>query len=84
MLSSAGNQTHFKLAVCDNKTGEVDAFVDFENVFGFGDFAASLLQLIGHDRRGRFSCRGRPRDEDDDKRGSIRFGAKAEPPQDFT
>jgi hypothetical protein len=54
MLSAAGNQTHLKLVVCDNKTGEVGAFVDFENVFGFDEFAASLVRMIGHEPEGEF------------------------------
>lgn len=54
LLSAAGNQTHFKLVVCDNKSGEVAAFVDSTNAFGFDEFAATLVKLIGHEPSGEF------------------------------
>ena len=56
MLSSAGNQTRFKLLVVDNETGEVGAFVDFENSFGFDDFVADLVKVIGHEPVGDFAA----------------------------
>jgi len=56
LLSSAGNQTHFKLVVCDNETGEVGAFVDFENVFAFDEFAGNLVKLVGHEPTGDFAA----------------------------
>lgn len=56
LLSAVGNQTHFKFIVCDNGTGEVEAFVDFKNVFAFDEFVGSLAELIGHEAEGDFSA----------------------------
>ena len=36
LIASAANQTHFKLLVVNNQSGEVAAFIDYENVFRFG------------------------------------------------
>jgi hypothetical protein len=46
LVSSAANQTHFKLVVVDNMTSEVTAFIDFENVFGFDKLVEGLAKNI--------------------------------------
>lgn len=49
LVASAANQTHFKLVIVDNQSGEIYAFVDFENVFGFDQLASAMVRAIGHE-----------------------------------
>ncbi len=54
LVSSAANQTHFKLVVIDCMSGEVTVFIDFENNFGFDEFASGMAMAIGHEPVGDF------------------------------
>jgi hypothetical protein len=54
LVASAANQTHFKLVIIDNKSGQIYAFVDFENVFGFDQLASAMVRAIGHESEGNF------------------------------
>jgi len=54
LLSAAGNQTHFKLVIINSMTSAVTAFIDFENTFELGEFAAAMTTLIGHEEVGDF------------------------------
>jgi hypothetical protein len=56
LVASAANQTHFKVVVVNNQSGEVAAFVDFENVFRFDDLVANMATAIGHEPEGDFSA----------------------------
>lgn len=56
LVSSAANQTHFKLIVVDNQTGEVTAFVDFENVFPFDELVSGMALAIGREPEGDFAA----------------------------
>jgi hypothetical protein len=56
LVSSAANQSHFKLLVINNQTTEVAAFVDFEKVFGFNDLASAMALAIGHEPEGDFAA----------------------------
>ena len=54
LISSAANQTHFKLVVVNNQSGEVAAFVDFENDFQFDELVSAMATPIGHEPEGDF------------------------------
>jgi hypothetical protein len=56
LIASAANQTHFKLVVVDNQNGEVAAFIDFENVFRFGELVSTMATAIGHEPEGDFGA----------------------------
>jgi hypothetical protein len=56
IVSSAANQTHFKLIVINNQSAEIGAFVDFENVFGFDKLASAMVSAIGHEPGGDFAA----------------------------
>jgi hypothetical protein len=56
LISSAANQTHFKLMVLNNQSGEVTAFIDFENVFGFDELVSTMAAAIGHEPEGDFGA----------------------------
>jgi hypothetical protein len=56
LLSSAANQTHFKLVVANNRTSEVTAFIDFENVFEFDKLVEGMARAIGHEPMGDFGA----------------------------
>jgi hypothetical protein len=56
LIASAAYQTHFKLVVVNNQSGEVAAFVDFENVFRFDDLVANMAAAIGYEPEGDFSA----------------------------
>jgi hypothetical protein len=56
LVASAANQTHFKLVVINNQNGDVAAFVDFENVFGFDQLVSGMAISIGHEPEGDFSA----------------------------
>ena len=55
-MSSAANQSHFKLLVINNQTAEVAAFIDFENVFRFDRLASAMALAIGHEPEGDFAA----------------------------
>jgi hypothetical protein len=55
LVSSAANQTHFKLIVVNNQTSDITAFIDFENVFGFAEMASAMVLSIGHEPSGDFA-----------------------------
>lgn len=52
LIASAANQTHFKLVVVNNQNGEVAAFIDFENVFGFDQLVSTMATAIWHEPEG--------------------------------
>lgn len=56
LISSAANQTHFKLVVVNNQSGEVAAFVDFENDFRFDELVSAMATAIGHEPEGDFGA----------------------------
>ena len=56
LVSSAANQTHFKLVIINNQSAEVGAFVDFENVFKFDELASAMVSAIGHEPLGNFAA----------------------------
>jgi hypothetical protein len=56
LIASAANQSHFKLLVINNRTTEVTAFVDFENVFEFGRLVSTMALAIGHEPEGDFAA----------------------------
>jgi hypothetical protein len=56
LVSSAANQSHFKLLVINNQTAEVAAFIDFENVFRFDRLATAMALAIGHEPDGDFAA----------------------------
>ncbi len=56
LLSAAANQTHFKLVVANNRTSEVTAFVDFENVFRFDKLVEGVALAIGDEPEGDFAA----------------------------
>ena len=56
LIASAANQTHFKLVIINNQNGEVGAFIDFENVFGFDQLASAMVNAIGHEPEGDFDA----------------------------
>ena len=50
-------RTHFKMIVInDERTQEVCAFVDFENVFCFDELASAMVSAIGHEPVGDFDA----------------------------
>jgi hypothetical protein len=56
LVASAANQSHFKLLVINNRTTEVAAFVDFENVFRFDRLVSAMALAIGHEPEGDFAA----------------------------
>lgn len=56
LIASAANQTHFKLVVVNNQSGEVAAFIDYENVFRFDELVSTMATAIGHDPEGDFGA----------------------------
>ena len=42
LLAAAASQTHFKMVIVNCATSKVTAFVDYENVFGFGELAEAI------------------------------------------
>jgi hypothetical protein len=56
LVASAANQTHFKLVVINNQTTEVTAFIDFENVFEFGELVSGMALAVGHEPEGDFEA----------------------------
>jgi hypothetical protein len=56
LVASAANQSHFKMLVINNRTAEVAAFVDFENVFEFGRLVSAMALAIGHEPEGDFAA----------------------------
>ena len=42
--------------IINNQDGEVGAFIDFENVFGFDHFASAMVNAIGHEPEGDFDA----------------------------
>jgi hypothetical protein len=56
LVSTAANQTHFKLVVANNQTSEITAFIDFENVFEFDKLADGMARAIGNEPPGDFSA----------------------------
>ena len=56
LVSSAANQTHLKLLIINNQTGEVGGFIDFDNVFDFDELASAMAIVIGHEPEGDFGA----------------------------
>jgi hypothetical protein len=56
LVTSAANQTHFKLIVVNNQTAEIAAFVDYENVFEFDRLASQMALAIGPEPEGDFAA----------------------------
>jgi hypothetical protein len=56
LIASAANQTHFKLVVINNQSGEVTAFIDFENIFQFDRLVSAMATAIGHEPEGDFGA----------------------------
>jgi hypothetical protein len=56
LIASAANQTHFKLVVVNNQSGEVAAFIDYENTFEFDELASAMATAIGHEPEGDFGA----------------------------
>jgi hypothetical protein len=56
LVASAANQSQFKLLVINNRTTEVAAFIDFENVFGFDRLVSAMALAIGHEPEGDFAA----------------------------
>jgi hypothetical protein len=54
LIASAANQTHFKLLVINNQSGEVAAFIDFENAFEFDWFVSAMAMANGHEPEADF------------------------------
>ena len=54
LVSSVAKQTHLKLVIINNETGEVGGFIDFDNVFGFNELASAMAIAIGHEPEGDF------------------------------
>jgi hypothetical protein len=56
LIASAANQTHFKLVVVNNQSGEVAAFIDYENVFRFDELVSTMTTAIGREPEGDFGA----------------------------
>jgi hypothetical protein len=56
LIASAANQTHVKLVVVNNQSGEVAAFIDYENVFRFDELVSTMATAIGHEPEGDFGA----------------------------
>jgi hypothetical protein len=56
LVSDAADQTHFKLLIVNNQTSEVTAFIDFDNVFRFGELASAMILAIGHEQERDFTA----------------------------
>lgn len=45
LFAEAAEQTHLKLIIVNNRTSEITAFVDYENVFALGDMAEVVAKV---------------------------------------
>jgi hypothetical protein len=56
LRSDAANQTHLKLLIGNNETGEVRALMEFENTFGFEALALTVSIVAGSDLKANFNA----------------------------
>jgi len=55
LISDAANQTHLKLLIVNNQSGEVNAFIEFDNTFGLDALALTVSIVVESKPKGDFS-----------------------------